>query len=90
MSFPLSVLNTQSHQFEFCIAMFSVCSLITVSFSCYCLCSSQILCGTSGPSTAPQKGKEGADSENLEVRGKMSQKTKVEMKGSSFKKNKTV
>lgn len=30
-------------------------------------CSSQILAGPSGPSPAPQKGKEAADSENLEV-----------------------
>lgn len=34
------------------------------------LVSSQILSGTSGPSTVPQKGKDGADSENMEVKGK--------------------
>lgn len=48
-------------------------------------CSSQILSGTSGPSAAPQKGKEGADSENLEVRN-----TKCHWKENSFEKKKTV
>lgn len=33
----------------------------------YCCYSSQILSCTSGPPAAPQKGKEGADSETLEV-----------------------
>lgn len=54
--------------------------LMIVSF-----CSSQILSGTSGPSAAPQKGKEGADSENLEVRN-----TKCHWKENSFEKKKTV